>query len=231
MRVLDLYCGAGGAGMGYALAWPDAEIVGVDLRPQPNYPFRFVQADVLHLDPAWLATFDVVHASPPCQAHTTMSARWRGRGTVADERVDLLPPTRALLRQAGVHYVIENVAGASRQMHHPITLSGDRFGLQVVRPRLFETSFPVDARRRPPVQPIADAIGVYGQGPHGQVLWTRKDGTVQRRARSLAEGQAAMGGITWMNWRELCESIPPAYTRWIAEQFTAWQSATLLPDP
>lgn len=223
MRVLDLFCGGGGAAAGYAQAWPHADIVGVDARPQPYYPFQFIQGNVFDLDPAWMSTFDFIHASPPCQAHTTMSNRWRNRGTVADEHVSLVADTRNLLRSLGKPYVIENVTGARSTMIDPLVLSGDRFGLQVIRPRLFETSFPIDATTRPPRQPVQDPIGVYGPEAAGQVLWTRIDGTVQRRATSVEEAQQAMGNIHYMPWRTLCESIPAAYTQWIATQFTACQ--------
>jgi DNA (cytosine-5)-methyltransferase 1 len=94
-RVLDLFCGAGGAAMGYHRAWPDAEIVGVDINPQPRYPFAFMRMDVglatSLIDPE---TFDFIHASPPCQAHTTMSNRWRGQGGAADSHTDYIATVR-----------------------------------------------------------------------------------------------------------------------------------------
>lgn len=219
MRILDLYCGAGGAAAGYALAWPEADITGVDIRPQPEYPFHGLVGDVLELAVAWVATFDFIHASPPCQAHTTMSAKHRNKNTLADERVSLIAPTRRLLQAAGKPYVIENVPGARSHLRNPVVLSGDRFGLQVVRPRLFETSFRIDPDLRPPRASIGNPIGVYGPEAAGQVLWTRVDGSVQRRARSLLQAQEAMGGMYWMSWRPLCESVPMAYTEWIARQY------------
>ena len=201
--------------MGYHLAWPDAEIVGVDIDPQPNYPFQFVQADAMTFD---LTGFDFVHASPPCQAHTTMSNRYRGRGGAADSHADLIAGIRWRLTMHGAPYIIENVPGARREMVAPITLTGGMFGLGVERPRLFDCSFPVTVpARRKTVNPV----GVYGRHHDGRRLFTRKDGTSQHAAASLEEGRQAMGGIDWMGWRELAESIPPAYTRYLAEQYSA----------
>lgn len=217
MRILDLFCGAGGAAMGYHRAFPDADIVGVDIAPQPRYPFRFIQADAID----YLRSFngaelgDLVHASPPCQAHTTMSNRHRGQGGKADSHTDFITNVRWWLVLRGVPFVIENVAGARKELRNPITLQGGMFGLGVERPRLFECSFPVVP---PPYRKCVNPVGVYGQHHDGRRLWTRKDGSVQRAAASLAEGQRAMG-IDWMEWRELAESIPPAYTQWIGEQF------------
>ena len=214
MRVLDLFCGAGGAAAGYRRAWPAAEIVGVDIHPQPRYPFTALTIDVRLamqiLDPT---AFDFIHASPPCQAHTTMSNRHRGQGGVADSHVDYIAEVRSWLIGTGKPYVIENVVGARRQMHEPIKLSGGMFGLGVDRARLFECSgFAVEV---PAFVKVVDPIGVYGVRPDGRRLWTRSDGTTQRAARNLDEAREAMG-VDWMEWRELAESIPPAYTEYLA---------------
>ncbi len=213
MRLLDLFCGAGGAAMGYHLAG-FTEIVGVDINPQPRYPFKFVQGDAMQ-PPVRLEDFDAIHASPPCQAHTSMSNRWRGAGGRADEHASLVSETRELLRAAGVPYVIENVPGAP--LRATVRLHGGMFGLGVLRPRLFECSVAILASQAAwPVNPI----GVYGREHDGRLLWKRGDGTEQRAAASLKEGQIAMG-IDWMQWRELAESIPPAYTQFIGRQLLA----------
>lgn len=130
LRLLDLFCGAGGAAMGYHRAGFD--VVGVDIRPQPNYPFEFHRGDAL----TWpLQGFDAIHASPPCQAYANVTA-WRG------ERVnhpDLLPAVRARLVHCGVPWVIENVDGSP--MTPDFILCGSMFGLKVRRHRWFLTSW------------------------------------------------------------------------------------------
>jgi DNA (cytosine-5)-methyltransferase 1 len=223
-RLLDLFCGAGGAAMGYSRAGFD--VVGVDISPQPNYPFEFVQADIAQwasIDDTTVrglrySDFDAVHASPPCQAHTPMSNRWRGKGGRADEHHDLIPATRELLRATGLPYVIENVPGARSSLESPYVLTGEMFGLGVHRPRLFETTFGMLVPQKPPAHPAS--IGVYGQKPDGRLLWRRVDGTEQRAAVSLEQARRAMG-VDWMTWRELAESIPPAYTHFIGHQLLA----------
>lgn len=134
-RLLDLFCGAGGCSVGYARA--GFEVVGIDIAPQPNYPFAFVQGDALR-PPVDLAVFDVIHASPPCQAYTSMSNRWRGAGGLADERPDLIDAAREVIRATGKPYVMENVRCSP--LNNPIELTGEMFGLLVHRPRLFECS-------------------------------------------------------------------------------------------
>ena len=210
MKVLDLFSGGGGAGMGYHRA--GFEVVGCDIRPQPSYPFAFVQADAL-APPFDLSSFDLIHASPPCQAYTPMSNRWRGRGTLADRRKDLVGPTRAMLEESGVPWVIENVRGSPLS---GFTLTGEMFGLGVHRPRVFETSALVLSPPVPPADP--GAIPVYGKRHDGRLLWKRKDGSELRAPRTLEEAQAAMG-IDWMPWPALKEAIPPAYTHWIGLRF------------
>lgn len=210
MRLLDLFCGAGGAAMGYSRAGFD-EIVGVDIRPMPRFPFTFVQGDALDYLREHGHEFDAIHASPPCQAHTTMSNRYRGDGGVADAHVDLIGATRSGLLRTGKHYVIENVPGARGALRPTVTLAGGALGLGVDRQRMFECSFWVP---QPIAQVVLEPVGVYGARPDGRRLWTRKDGSQQRAARSIEEGGAAMG-IDWMEWRELAEAIPPAYTEYI----------------
>lgn len=218
MRLLDLFCGAGGAAVGYHRA--GFEVVGVDIKPQPNYPFEFVQSDALRflVEVAGLCEFDAIHASPPCQAHTSMSNRWRGAGGEADSHIDLIPETRRLIHSTGLPYVIENVPGARSSLVDPIVLTGEMFHLGVHRPRLFESNIHLKAPAKP--RPSSYSVGVYGKHHDGRLLWRRKDGTEQRAASSLIEGSVAMG-IHWMTWRELCEAIPPAYTEYIGLQLRA----------
>lgn len=218
MRLLDLFCGAGGAGMGYHRA--GFEVVGVDLEPQPEYPFEFHQADATVFP---LGGFDAIHASPPCQAHTTMSNRWRGKGGRADEHVDLIGAMRDRLVDAGVPWVIENVPGARRQLRNPITLNGGMFGLRVDRPRLFESNVLL---LHPHRVPVSDPVGVYGERPDGRRLYTRSDGSEQHAAASVEEARAAMG-MPWASWRGCAEAIPPAYTEFIGRQLTAYLGAPI----
>jgi DNA (cytosine-5)-methyltransferase 1 len=159
-RLLDLFCKAGGAGMGYSRA--GFEVVGVDKEPQQRYPFCFVQADALEYAAACGHCFDAIHASPPCQADSIMRrGRWKGR-----EHPQLIPQTRELLISSGKPYVIENVVGAD--LIDPIMLCGSMFGLrtkhgsQLRRHRLFELNWelgcllPLCAHNR------YSPIGVYG---------------------------------------------------------------------
>ncbi len=199
--------------MGYHRAGFD--VVGVDIAPQPHYPFEFIKFDALdflYCAPLVL-TVDAIHASPPCQAFTSASNRWRGTGGKADSHPELIDDVRSALRATGLPWVIENVVGASRSMTGcVITLDGGMFGLGVHRPRLFESNMLL---MRPPNGGHGDQkIGVYGRHHDGRIL---NYDTGQRCAASLDEGSAAMG-IDWMDWRELCEAIPPAYTRFIGEQ-------------
>lgn len=205
-RLLDLFCCAGGAGTGYNRAGFD--VVGVDIDMQPNYPFEFHQADAIEYLAAHGHEFDAIHASPPCQGYTTMSAKYP---KAQAEWPKLIEPVRELLQKTDRPWVIENVAGARRDMRNAVKLSGGMFGLGVDRPRLFESNVPIGA---PAFKRPETVIGVYGRSHDGRRLWTRADGSILRAARTLEEGQAAMG-IDWMEWRELTESIPPAYTEWV----------------
>lgn len=208
-RLLDLFCKAGGAGKGYAEA--GFEVVGVDVEPQPNYPFEFIQHDALTLDPAFVASFDAVHASPPCQAYTGMQ-RINTRAPKRDHP-KLVEPVRALLMESGRPYVMENVPGAP--LLDPYVVCGSMFGLGVRRHRLFETNFMLllpACRHKESARPIA----VYGNHPQQPGDKTYR----VNRARTLTEGQEAMG-IDWMGWRELTQAIPPAYTKFIGDQLMA----------
>ena len=211
-RLLDLFCKAGGASVGYHRA--GFEVIGVDIAPQPNYPYRFIQADAIDLLTSWvggghwfheLPTVAAWHASPPCQRYSSMT---RVRGNPADHP-DLVSPTRALLMATGLPYAIENVEGAPLQ--DAITLCGSMFGLGVRRHRQFEVHdvdllvAPCDHSRR--------AVPVYGNAGGS----SRRDGI---KFPTTAERMAAMG-IDWMTGAELSQAIPPAYTEFIGRRLMA----------
>jgi len=209
-RLLDLFCGAGGAAMGYARAGFD--VVGVDLKPQPRYPFEFHQGDALEFLAAHGSEFDAIHASPPCQGYTQFSnlnaERWGNRV----EHPMLIDAVRALLRSTGAPWIIENVLGAP--MRDAVILCGTMFGLGVQRHRKFESNMlllnPPHCRHR------RDLIAVYGK-LDGRRVWSRADGSQLRNAKTLAQAREAMG-VDWMEWNELKESIPPAYTSWLGSR-------------
>ena len=218
MKLLDLFCGAGGAAMGYYQAG-FTEIVGVDIAPQPNYPFTFIQDDAITgcPDNFYLRDYDLIHASPPCQEHVLLSVNRWGKGSA--RWPDLIEPTRRLLLNSGVPFVIENVTGARRSLQSPMLLRGEMFGLPTSRPRLFELGRWF-AMSPPQMRVQADAVAVYGK-PDGRQLWTRKDGSELHAWASIEEGRQALG-VPWMtNELEIREAIPPAYTKFIGEQFLA----------
>lgn len=199
--LLDLFCGAGGASFGYALAGFD--VIGLDLRPQPRYPFPFVRGDAMR-PPFDLRVFDAIHASPPCQAYTRLRALSPDR-----VRPDLLAATRRMLAASGRPWVIENVSGAP--LGCAAMLCGSMFGLQIRRHRYFECSELIlapDCRHAGPV------VQVNGH-PGGS---SRRTPHLPRHA--AAHWAAAMG-IDWMAARELSQAIPPAYTRFIGERLLA----------
>jgi DNA (cytosine-5)-methyltransferase 1 len=208
MRLLDLFCGAGGSAMGYWRAGFD--VVGVDINPQPRYPFTFIQGDALD-PPVNLESFDLIHASPPCQAHSTLR-----HSPGATDYPDLIDATRSLI--AGFPYVIENVVGAP--LDNPIRLCGSMFdlrsdGFELRRHRLFETSFPILA---PPCTHRQPVLGVYGD-------LAKNRRRSNRGVKAGREDAHHLMGIDWMTDSELTEAIPPAYTSFIGEQFIAQRAA------
>lgn len=208
-RLLDLFCCAGGAGVGYQRA--GFEVFGVDIDPQPNYPFEFLQADALSLDPDFLRSFDAVHASPPCQSYSDLAKRNRN-GHLWPR---LIEPVREMLSASGLPYVIENVEGAP--LLDPIVLCGTMFeGLRVIRHRLFESNVELvtPPHRRHPLVFTHDKRKRHYGTLDQNVSFVQVTGGGNC---SIANARDALG-IDWMNKRELNESIPPAYTEWIGKQ-------------
>jgi DNA (cytosine-5)-methyltransferase 1 len=201
-RLLDLFCCAGGAAMGYHRAGFD--VVGVDINPQPNYPFEFHQGDALTFP---LDGFvEAVHASPPCQSFTAYKRRGGG---VGDGYENLIPRTREMLRASGLPYVIENVPGAP--LENPIQLCGSSFGLDVRRHRWFESNVPLMA------PPCAHGTQTPRFTPASNRDNLRKTVEVGVWRIPLSVQREAMG-IDWMTLEELSEAIPPAYTGCIGGQ-------------
>lgn len=207
--------------MGYHRA--GFEVFGIDVEPQPNYPFTFHQHEALWLleklvEGQWegIGAYDAIHASPPCQFYASLSdsaKHWRS-----------IPPVRELLEQTGLPYVIENIADAAWDMREPVRLCGSMFGLGVRRHRMFETTLPM-FMQPPCAHEYQGEIRAY-YGKPGWAAWTPKGANVQKKGRKpLLRGSVELApadmGIDWMTWDELREAIPPAYTEFIGTQLLA----------
>lgn len=214
MKLLDLFCGAGGADYGYSLAGFD--VTGVDLKPQPHYPFEFIQGDALTYLRRHGGEYDVIHASPPCQAYTRLQAIAKNTS-----HPRLIGPTRRLLIDSGKPWVIENVEDAFRELWQPVRLCGSSFGLRVRRHRLFETSFVLTAppcdHRWQDESPIYPARVSKSRGTVRMTgVISVHGGNQTLLADELTTVREAMG-IGWMTKSELNQAIPPAYTRYVGE--------------
>lgn len=208
-KLLDLFCCAGGSALGYHRA--GFEVTGIDIKQQPNYPFRFIKADALSLDLDFLRQFDAIHASPPCQSYSDLAKR-NGNG---DQWPRLIEPIREMLTQANRPWVIENVEGAP--LLDPVVLCGTMFpGLRVIRHRLFETNFSVPQpyhiphREHPKVHTLDKRKNHYGK----TCEWKDFVQVTGGGNCSIASARDAMG-IDWMTKKEINESIPPAYAEYI----------------
>jgi DNA (cytosine-5)-methyltransferase 1 len=200
MKLLDLFSGAGGSAVGYHRA--GFEVVGVDHKPQKHYPFEFHCADAFAFLEQHGHEFDVIHASPPCQAYSQATL---GTGQVYP---DLLPETRARLLTTGKPWIIENVPGAPMDAHYE--MCGCQFGLPLRRKRYFETNFNGFAMSAPCKHdgPVVSIVG------HGTPTWVRKRLGFNPTIKHYREAM----GIDWMNRNELSQAIPPAYTEFIGRQ-------------
>jgi DNA (cytosine-5)-methyltransferase 1 len=202
--LLDTFCKAGGAGFGYHLAGFD--VVGVDIEPQKHYPFGFVQADAIEYIAEHGHEFDVIHASPPCQAYSVT------KSLTSNDHPRLIEATRHVLIKTGKPYVIENVEGAP--LINALMLCGSMFpGLRVYRHRLFECNpqiwFPPASCNHNYSMPASK--GAY------HALEKQEYITCVGNSFKASDGRIAMQ-IDWMTREELAQAIPPAYTKWIGEQ-------------
>lgn len=197
-RLLDLYAGAGGSAEGYRRAGFD--VVGVDHKPMPRYPFVIIKSDVLDVlaDLDFLRSFDVIHASPPCQAWSRATA-WTGDRA---KHPKLIAVTRVRLLMAGVPYVIENVQEARRELRNPIMLCGTQFGLGLQSHRYFEVHPQITGMLPPCHHRSTDASRDHG---------CKQPESVFRDAL----------GCEWMTAKEARQAIPPAYTQWLGERLLA----------
>lgn len=227
-KLLDLFCGQGGAAKGYSDAGFD--LFGVDLANQPLYPYWFHQGDALevldrlraglgvefrHPDgrrrTLFLEHVKAGHSSPPCQAHSTITPD-------KSKHVDLIPDVRERMQSWGKPWVIENVEGARTALVDPIRLCGSSFGLRVRRHRYFEAN--VELKPLPCDHAAQGTpVGVYGglRAKH----WARPDGRSRGlKATSVAEAREVMG-MPWADWDGCTQAIPPAYTEHIGRQLLA----------
>lgn len=192
-RLLDLFCGAGGAAEGLHRAGFD--ITGVDIRPQPRYPFEFILADALEYP---LDGYDAIWASPPCQ-------RWAGcKRQYLKRHPDLLTPTRERLHCQDKPFIIENVPLAP--MSNTVMLCGEMFGLGVIRHRKFESNC------------------LLLQPPHNKHRGSTSDGTYVTVAGGGGRGSTRYDlwckamGIHWMKRHELIQAVPPCFAEFLGRQ-------------
>lgn len=203
MKLLDLFCCAGGAGMGYHKA--GFEVTGVDIKPQPRYPFRFVQGDALEYLRDHGHEYDAIHASPPCQAYSVTKSLHK------NDHPELIEPTREGLKRTGKPYVIENVEGAP--LVNPLTLCGSMFGLKVYRHRLFECNPPIYF----PPATCNHSFSMPASKGEYHTLEKYEFITCVGHNFAAESGRIAMD-IPWMTRDELAQAIPPAYTEFIGRE-------------
>lgn len=218
-RLLDLFCCAGGAAMGYHRAGFD--VVGVDINPQPDYPFEFHQGDALEFVEDRGCEFDAIHASPPCQDHTSLTKGNRARDGWTDDHADLIPDTRRLLDSSGLPYVIENVMTAP--VRPDVVLCGLMFNLRVFRHRQFEVGgWSATAPAHPSHRGHRVAGWRHGVRYEGDMFAVYGDGGGKG---SISEWQLAMGMDHTASRSALAEAIPPAYTEHLGRQLIVHMGA------
>lgn len=209
MKILDMYCGAGGASMGLHRA--GHKVIGIDINPQPNYPFEFIQADALDID-IDSDGYDAYWASPPCQAYTCASNDARAKGKIYP---NLIGETRERLLKTNKPFIIENVIGAP--IRKDLLLCGTMFGLNIIRHRHFEIegfsiSQPSHPKHKSPITTKNKKGIIVKRGQYCMVVGhgSNRDG----RSCKFVDWKEAMK-IDWMTKQELTQAVPPAYSEYI----------------
>jgi DNA (cytosine-5)-methyltransferase 1 len=234
-KLLSLCCGVGGDSMGYS--WAGFDVTGVDLNPQPDYPFRFHHADAIEFLIDHGREYDMVHAGFPCQGYSWATPR-RRRGYYP---INLIEQCREVCESYGLPLVMENVREARNKLHlmqqptcdcydpmecehemeytrgwrQPLVLCGTMFGLRLLKHRLFDIGGM--AVPRPAHHPHSGSVAA------GDYVTVAGHGADNARGNyTVASWRAAMG-IPWARTRHsLAEAIPPAYTHYIGAHALAW---------
>ncbi|MFE6852949.1 SAM-dependent methyltransferase [Streptomyces sp. NPDC057674] len=203
-RLLDAFCCQGGASAGYAAAGFD--VTGVDLHPQPRYPFTFVQGDAIAYIRKHGHEYDVIAGSPPCQRYT-LCQRIQG-----NEHPDLIGPAREAMEATGRPWIIENVPEAAPELRDPVTLCGASFGLHTYRHRLFESNLLLQVPKHPEHvhstvkmgRPLREGDWYHAVGNFSNVPYVRRD-----------------LNVPWMSRDGIRECIPPVYAEYLGRQVLA----------
>lgn len=184
------------------------DVTGVDILPQPRYPFRFVQADALR-PPFDLRQFDLIWASPKCQEFSIAAQNERRKGKVYGNQI---PEVRAMLKASGKLFIIENVPGSP--LRADVILCGSMFGLKVVRHRIFETNYPGLIMVNPCQHPKIP-VTVCGEGTPS---WVRARLAAEGRKSFTSKEKREAMGIDWTNRNELSQAVPPAYSEYLGRK-------------